>query len=231
MTTSSRDSSDKLMAMIESLRDRGDSLEVLILEMRENMTQKDKQIKAQGDILYQLIGGLFHHEKQACGIDTFVAMLHGSKPYKCREDDEEYYRQYPTTRQGDALEHRMDDLSALVRSEIYSLKSEIKNLKNRMCDVTYGLQELGAGLFNQKTQQESWKQMRDIFIHDGVYDHLKDPPVNTSKWMHPTTRQGDELEQRFDELEAKLEQFGVLFPPNKISQERIKRSVDLCGNE
>ena len=224
MSTSTTDSSDKLMAMIESLRDRGDSLEALILEMREDMAKKDKQIKAQGDILYQLIGGLFHHEKQAGGIDTFVAMLCGSQLNNCRKNDEEYYRQYPTTRQGDVLEHRMDDLSALMRSEI-------KDLKNRMCDVTYALQELGAGLFNQKTQQESWKQMRDIFIHDGVYDHLKEPLVNTSKWMHPTTRQGDELEQRFDELEEKLEQFGVLFPPNKISQERIKRSVDLCGNE
>ena len=120
------------------------------------------------------------------------------------KNDEEYYRQYPTTRQGDVLEHRMDDLSALVRSEI-------RDLKNRMCDVTYALQQLGASLFNQETQKQSWRELRDIFIHDGVYDDLEEPLVNTSKWRHPTTRQGDELERRLDALEAKLAQFGDLF--------------------
>ena len=197
MTTLSTTSMADIISIVEALKAKVESLE-------ENIAEKDKQIKIQGDILYQLIGGLFHHEKQAGGIDTFVAMLHGSQPNNCRKNDEEYYRQYPTTRQGDVLEHRMDDLSALVRSEI-------RDLKNRMCDVTYALQQLGASLFNQETQKQSWRELRDIFIHDGVYDDLEEPLVNTSKWRHPTTRQGDELERRLDALEAKLAQFGDLF--------------------
>ena len=197
MTTLSTTSMADIISIVEALKAKVESLE-------ENIAEKDKQIKIQRDILYQLIGGLFHHEKQAGGIDTFVAMLHGSQPNNCRKNDEEYYRQYPTTRQGDVLEHRMDDLSALVRAEI-------RDLKNRMCDVTYALQQLGASLFNQETQKQSWRELRDIFIHDGVYDDLEEPLVNTSKWRHPTTRQGDELERRLDALEAKLAQFGDLF--------------------
>ena len=197
MTTLSTTSMADIISIVEALKAKVESLE-------ENIAEKDRKIKIQGDILYQLIGGLFHHEKQAGGIDTFVAMLHGSQPNNCRKNDEEYYRQYPTTRQGDVLEHRMDDLSALVRSEI-------RDLKNRMCDVTYALQQLGASLFNQETQKQSWRELRDIFIHDGVYDDLEEPLVNTSKWRHPTTRQGDELERRLDALEAKLAQFGDLF--------------------
>jgi hypothetical protein len=197
MTTLSTTSLADIISMVEALKAKVESQEV-------NMAEKDRKIKIQGDILYQLIGGLFHHEKQAGGIDTFVAMLHGSKPNNCRKNDEEYYRQYPTTRQGDELEQRMDDLSALVRSEI-------RDLKNRMCDVTYALQQLGASLFNQETQKQSWRELRDIFIHDGVYDHLEEPLVNTSKWRYPTTRQGDELERRLDALEAKLARFGDLF--------------------
>ena len=197
MTTLSTTSMADIISIVEALKAKVESLE-------ENIAEKDRKIKIQGDILYQLIGGLFHHEKQAGGIDTFVAMLHGSQPNNCRKNDEEYYRQYPTTRQGDVLEHRMDDLSALVRAEI-------RDLKNRMCDVTYALQQLGASLFNQETQKQSWRELRDIFIHDGVYDDLEEPLVNTSKWRHPTTRQGDELERRLDALEAKLAQFGDLF--------------------
>lgn len=204
MTTLSTTSLTDIISMVEALKAKVESQEVLILEMRENMAEKDRKIKIQGDILYQLIGGLFHHEKQAGGIDTYVAMLCGSKPNNFRKNDEEYYRQYPTTRQGDVLEHRMDDLSA-------SVHSEIRDLKNRMCDVTYALQQLGASLFNQDTQKQSWRELRDIFIHDGVYDHLEEPLVNTSKWRWPTTRQGDELERRLDALEAKLARFGDLF--------------------
>jgi hypothetical protein len=197
MTTLSTTSLADIISMVEALKAKVESQEV-------NMAEKDRKIKIQGDILYQLIGGLFHHEKQAGGIDTFVAMLHGSKPNNCRKNDEEYYRQYPTTRQGDELESRVDYLSESVRSEI-------RDLKNRMCDVTYALQQLGASLFNQETQKQSWRELRDIFIHDGVYDHLEEPLVNTSKWRYPTTRQGDELERRLDALEAKLARFGELF--------------------
>ena len=203
MTTLSTTSLADIISIVEALNAKVESQEV-------NMAEKDRKIKIQGDILYQLIGGLFHHEKQAGGIDTFVAMLYGSQPNNCRKNDEEYYRQYPTTRQGDVLEQRMDYLSESVR-KIYPLSSEIRDLKNRMCDVTYALQQLGASLFNQETQKQSWRELRDIFIHDGVYDDVKEPLVNTGKWKYPTTRQGDELERRLDALEAKLARFGELF--------------------
>ena len=78
MTTLSTTSMADIISIVEALKAKVESLE-------ENIAEKDKQIKIQRDILYQLIGGLFHHEKQAGGIDTFVAMLHGSQPNNCRK--------------------------------------------------------------------------------------------------------------------------------------------------
>lgn len=106
----------------------------------------------------------------------------------------------------------------LMKEEQDEIKTEIKEQKNRMCEVTYGLQQLSASLFNQETQKESWRELRDIFIHDGVYDHLTEPLVNTSKWRYPTTRQGDELEEKMNALEEKLSYFGTLFPSNISSK-------------
>jgi chromosome segregation ATPase len=106
----------------------------------------------------------------------------------------------------------------LMKEEQDEMKTELKEQKNRMCDVSYALQELAASLFNQKTQKQSWRELRDIFIHDGGYDNLTEPLVNTSKWRYPTTRQGDELEERMNELEEKLSYFGTLFPSNISSK-------------
>ena len=105
-----------------------------------------------------------------------------------------------------------------MKEEQAEIKTEIKEQKNRMCEVTYGLQQLSASLFNQDTQKQSWRELRDIFIHDGVYDHLTEPLVNTSKWRYPTTRQGDELEEKMNALEEKLSYFGTLFPSNISSK-------------
>jgi len=212
---------DDVIAMVQALQAKVESQERTILELRENINGKNVQIQNQGDVLYQLVGGLFHQDKQAGSIDDFVALLlprFRTSYQGQKKDDEEYYRGWPTTRQGDALEQRMDDLSnslsrrlCLMDQEMGTLKYDIKNLKDQMTNVSYALQELGASLFNQETQKQSWRELRDIFVHDGGYDDLEEPLVNTSKWRHPTTRQGDELEKRVDELEAKLVQMGDLF--------------------
>jgi len=114
--------------------------------------------------------------------------------------------------------HQMNEKMTKMKEEQDEMKTELKEQKNRMCDVSYALQELAASLFNQKTQKQSWRELRDIFIHDGGYDNLTEPLVNTSKWRYPTTRQGDELEERMNELEEKLSYFGTLFPSNISSK-------------
>ena len=134
----------------------------------------------------------------------------------------------------DKQEITINEMAASLEEKDIKLKIQEKQLedtKGQLANVSYALQEFAASLFNQETQQQSWRELRDLFIQDGVYDYLEEPLIDTSKWRHPTTRQGDELERRFDELEAKLVKIGTLFPPSKISQERVKRSFDLCGNE
>jgi len=131
-----------VISMIETLKGKVDKQETAIQEMAEELKEKDKKIKIHGDILHQLLGGLFHHEKQGCTLDEMIAMLFQDSCITAfSKNDPDYY-----------------------------------------CEL-------------------------------------------------PTTRQGDELEKRLDEMDTKLQQIGALFPPNKISQERVKRSFDLCGNE
>ena len=231
----------QVISMLETLNKKVDEQEKTISTMMNTIKEKDKKITNMEDVLQKLIRGLFHPEKQIHSLDE-LSLLSQKLPITeySLENHEDYYGDLPTTRQGDALEHRIEDLSASLAKRFIMIEHvsntaiyDIRNLKNQMEDVSYALEQLAASLFNQDTQQLSWRELRDIFIHDGSFHHLTEPLVNTSKWRYPTTRQGDELECRMDDVEAKLSQLGTLFslPVNKVSQERVKSSFDLCGNE
>jgi uncharacterized coiled-coil protein SlyX len=151
--------------------------------------QGDKIDRLQ-DQLYQLYGGLFNQRKQSGTLDRAVANLYSMAPEVGHKDDPTYYKQFPTTRQGDELEKRMNELSG----DIFCLQ--------------FAVTELGASIFNQETQKNSWIEMRKLIRPKDEYE---DVPPDTSKWDTPTTRQGDENERRIDALEEKLAKFAKLF--------------------
>ena len=212
-----------------------------------------KQIKGLTTQLYQLIGGLYNQEKQAEQIDFAVAMLDNRKPEKGLPDDPNYYTIWPTTRQGDALEERMAELEKKIATKDEVADLSIKTTDN-VIQLRFALQQFAASLYNQETQQASWREMRDLIMPNNQYwldksaedftrpeDIYGDEAVNTSKWYTPTTKQGDKLEQKVEELEKKLTRIGAIFaekpyvvatlPVELVSPKKITNSKWLCGNE
>jgi len=206
---------------IQKMNHSTDQIETDILQKIDDLTDK---VQRQQDVIYQLLGGLYNHETQTQTLDNLVCLLLKKQPLDIFKDTSKWTI-YPTTRQSDDHAKRI----SILEVEICELKDEKKHMLGRLDDLTFALQQLGASLYNQKTQAQSWRELRDIFIHDGGYDDLREPLVNTSKWTYPTTPQGDENERRIDELEKKLGDFGTLFP-QKITEERQSVSFDLCGN-
>jgi hypothetical protein len=193
-------------------------------DILQKMDELEDKVKRQQDVIYQLLGGLFNHDTQAGSVDELVSVLLKIQPLDVLKDTSKWTI-YPTTRQGDENAEKI----AIMQQKMFEIEDQNKKFKNKIYDLTFALQQLGASLYNQTTQQQSWRELRDIFIHDGGYDDLTEPLMNTSKWRHPTTRQGDENERRIDELEKKLGDFGTLFP-QKITEERQNVTFDLCGN-
>jgi uncharacterized coiled-coil protein SlyX len=228
-----------------------EQLKQTVEDQGEIIRQQADQIERLTSELHQLFGGLFNHGKQTKTLDQHVSSIFGHPRRENCNDDPHYYASYPTTRQGDILEKKVEELEREFDTQTAEVKTITLQTKDNVIQLRYALQQLGAMLYNQETQKSSWREIRDIIMPTNQYwidaeadDFVRTEDiygnelvVNTSKWSTPTTKQGDDLEHRMDNLEAKLAQFGELFPKNceaklpECVEERKKSSASLCGNE
>jgi len=134
----------------------------------------------------------------------------------------------------EAMTKRLEEQEEIISQLEVQLQSMVGDLHKsnaklaRTHDQVYRF--LG-GLFNQEKQKGTLNYSINMIL--GVTP-AQDSLVEDDEtyWGScPTTRQGDENARRIDEIEQKLSQIGKLFPPSKVTEERIKSSFSLCGNE
>ena len=77
------------------------------------------QITRLQDTVYQLLGGLYNHKKQGEMLAIHIAALKGgySELDENECDDPDYYKHWPTTRQGDELEERMAEIEKKIATK------------------------------------------------------------------------------------------------------------------
>jgi len=193
-------------------------------EQTTNIDELKLSIKGLHDTVYQLIGGLFNQSSQGDVIDMHYATLHSKDPViECKVNRASIW---PTTRQGDALELRMNAMELRLhyleqenmqqKARIQKLEVEkasqahMKEAEVAIYEIKEAVRHIGAGLYNQETQKSAWRQLKTMFYHDGCFeemeeDELEDWKVNTSKWENIfTTRQGDMCEEKIALIEHKL---------------------------
>ena len=190
----------------------------------ETIDELKHSIEGLQDTVYQLIGGLYNQRSQGDIIDMHHATLYSKDPVPDCKVNRAYI--WPTTRQGDALELRMNAMelrlyhleqeNAEQKAKIQKLEAEkasqshMKDAETAIYEMKEALRHIGAGLYNQETQRDAWRDLKTMFYHDGCFeemeeDELEDWKVNTSKWDGSfTTRQGDNNEERIERLERKL---------------------------
>jgi len=195
-----------------------------ISSQTETIAELKRSIKGVKDTVFQLIGGLFNQSSQGDVIDMHLAGLESRDLKDTPKIDEAFI--WPTTRQGDALEirmnamelrlHHLEQENAEQKAKILKLEAEkaskahMKDADVAIREVKEALRQIGAGLYNQETQRDAWRRLKSMFYHDGCFeemeeDELEDWNENTSKWEGSfTTRQGDNNEERIEILERKL---------------------------
>ncbi len=130
----------------------------------------------------------------------------------------------------------------------------IKKLENKLEGLHNVVYQLVGGLFNHKTQAGI---MANHLHHIMGFNNCSSLDKDTSKWdISPTTRQGDENERRIESLEQTVRDMlnfdcsEAVFTPQEDefsvsthssmpeleevsvdSEERIRNSFELCGNE
>jgi hypothetical protein len=102
-------------------------------ELREIVENNAEEIKRCQSVIFQLVGGLFNQKTQKWIGNSHTNVLLGKK-YEPEEDepeaDEEYDNSsiWPTTRQGDKHEDRIDEHEERIRK----LEETIKKLEERV---------------------------------------------------------------------------------------------------
>jgi len=137
--------------------------------------------------MYQLLGGLYNSETQRELLNSYTEFLYTGNNY-LEEDVSESI--WPTTRQGDENAERIEKLekdNALLKEKLESTQRTVYSLI--------------GGLYNQNTQNSVLsKHVDDLFSQNQDVPYEKH---GENIW--PTTRQGDENEERIKKLEENID--------------------------
>jgi hypothetical protein len=170
--------------------------------------------------MHQLLGGLFDQKKQGNILDIHIACLNQRPARIGEKTDTSDYDEYPTTRQGDVLESRMNAMELRIiglEKENAEKTQKIAALDTENFELKEVIREIGARLFNQDTQKGAWRELREMFYHDGTFDDMDEElreewSTTTSIWGDSfTTRQGDANEERLARIEEKMKEISKAF--------------------
>lgn len=96
----------RTMMNIHQVVENGRHLENIVREQDKKIRELEEKLDNTHQVLYQLVGGLFCHEKQSDILNCYVDVLFGKKTgHQTINCDP-----YPTTRQGDECEQRLNVL-------------------------------------------------------------------------------------------------------------------------
>ena len=224
---------------IESLRTHISGQNQVIHDLQTKLEKIEDKLERTTSVLHQLVSGLFNHNTQQGCLMKSINILYGHELHHESDPDKlGSWGTLPTTRQGDALESKMDQVMsniselfnnqdklqrqfdvvtaapalghAKVDDRLAKLEARLASVNDEFCDTKYVVKEIASGLFNMETQRGAWKNIRELFWHDDVFETMSKKDLQmwsqtTSKWKSlPTTRQGDECEERLDKIEAKM---------------------------
>jgi hypothetical protein len=92
----------------------------------KRIEQLEKKTENMSCVIYQLLGGLFHQEKQEKVLGILVDILHGeNEEYWSNANENDTESIWPTTRQGDDHEKRIE----MIERMLVDLKMGITNEK------------------------------------------------------------------------------------------------------
>lgn len=90
-------------------------LEKTIEEQATKIKNLEEKMEGLHNVVYQLVGGLFNHGTQSGTLDTYCDVLFNEKQ-NIYENDTSIWTHWPTTRQGDSNEDRIEKLEKQLNS-------------------------------------------------------------------------------------------------------------------
>jgi hypothetical protein len=199
--------------------ENGRHLENLIAEQAKKIEEQESRIEklvqmceATQTVVYQLLGGLFNQESQNQILQDNLSILFSEERVRSRfeEPDDSVWKHWPTTRQGDHSERRIEALEQTVREMLNFDAPEAVFTPQEDDEEQDG--ELQARKF--APQPYTMPTDEELFEKDSVSEHSSMPELIDDNSIS-THSSMPELEECSSE----------------DSEERIRNSFELCGNE
>jgi hypothetical protein len=174
-------------------------LEKKVQDQDETIKKLEEKLEAVHQVVYQLVGGLFNHATQARILDEHVNMMFPNARYHCDKELEDTHKwtHWPTTRQGDECERRIE-----------ALEQQIQSMTNFDPESVYNFiaddEEQDSQLLERKMDRSA-STMPELV--DGEDEEDEDYSVSTHSSMP-----------------------SLISCSSSDSQERIRNSYELCGN-
>ena len=116
----------RTMMNIHQVVENGRHLENIVREQDKKIRELEEKLENTHQVLYQLVGGLFCHEKQSSTLDCYVDTLFGTENRNRLITG----NQYPTTRQGDECEQRLNILEKAIFGSEYQYTTPNSGVNN-----------------------------------------------------------------------------------------------------
>ena len=101
------------MMNIHQVAENGRYLENLVQEQAEEIKILERKLEGLNQVVYQLIGGLYNQSEQSSIIKKHLEILLCDETHTPYYGDESKWGIYPTTRQGDECERRIEELEKI----------------------------------------------------------------------------------------------------------------------
>ena len=194
------------MMNIHQVVENGRYLENLIEEQNNKIKELEKKIDNMNQVIRQLIGGLYCQNTQECVLETHLRVLDGeTSSSKPTEQDTHKWDHWPTTRQGDDCERRIEQLENSMRFML-----PFENPRHAHISPFFNCEEQDSYLLMRKYENNNM----DCY-NDSTSSHSSMPDlVNDYSSVSTHSSMPDLLDMDSDD-----------------SNNRIKNSWELCGNE
>lgn len=115
-----------------------------VADQAHTIQQLETKLENVQDVVYQLLGGLFSHDSQSGRLNRHIDNLFGRNSSDNKYTNSSKWGQYPTTRQGDSNENRIDALEAQMAAAgelLYNMTNKeievYEPRRSQFCDFKY----------------------------------------------------------------------------------------------
>jgi uncharacterized coiled-coil protein SlyX len=141
------DQADDISRLERKAYEQADNILLLnqtIADQAHSIKKLEGKLENEQEVVYQLLGGLFSHYSQRGILNSHIDNLFDRNSIIKKYNNSSKWAQYPTTRQGDSNENRIDALEAQMAAAgelLYNMtKKEIEvyePTRSQFCDFKY----------------------------------------------------------------------------------------------